>query len=278
VNARVLSTVAVGLVAFLSACASREKVSLAYAGKDARNSAEQLSRAISERGLSPVCKERKFCKFEHEGGGTVHFKLTKDEPILVLETPEDLTPEVREQLQAEMREVAMAIWKDASSVALAEESEATRLELAREEEERRRDDEKYRLNTAARLESERIQAQKEIESSKVAALEAERANQARADAAAAAAAAASEVREQLSYEARSRGSAIRVELPEAAQCSVKNDQGNGPAKMLEIPFQIETWGGSYTTVECDLGPNSRWRKKLQAKDGQTTVVRLSIGG
>jgi hypothetical protein len=255
------------------ACGAREKVSLAYPGEDARQSTHELSQAISDRGLAPICKTGKFCKFSYSGGGTVHFKLTKREPMLVLDTPEEMEPDARAKMESEMRELAMSIWKDVSTVALAKEKEARKVAEAREAAERKRDDERYRMNTEARLESERIQAQRDIANANAAAAGAERAA---AERAAAEQAAAMQVYERFSFESRARGSALRVELPEAAYCKVKGDQGDAQ-RTLEIPFQIETFTGSFTTIDCDLGQGSQWRRKLQARAGQVTVVQLFVG-
>ena len=93
----VVASLCVGLSA-LPACgagSSREKVSLAYPGSDARDVSDHLSQAITDAGMSPNCKDRNFCKFKFNEQGTVHYKLLKRDPVLLLEIADDVPEEER---------------------------------------------------------------------------------------------------------------------------------------------------------------------------------------
>lgn len=266
-NSKLFSGVfALGLLA-LSACGntSKGKVSLAYPGEDARNTADALSAAITEHGHSPNCRDRKFCKFKYNEFGTVHFKLTKKDPVLVLEIEGEIEDDERFKLEQEMTKVAQDIWDSASSQSI--EKEKTE-RAAKDEKERREDEmdlERERIASAERIEKEKLGAEKEKKQEET------RVEQAKADEA------AKKITESITFEPKQNGgAALKVEEPEGAVCSTQSDNSNY-TKSLEVPFQVEAIPGSYYTVECVLPSGTPWRKKIQTKDRMVTVVKLVQG-
>ena len=264
----VVASLCLGLSA-LPACgagSSREKVSLAYPGSDARDVSDHLSQAITDAGMSPNCKDRKFCKFKFNEQGTVHYKLLKRDPVLLLEIAADVPEEERGKLEREMTKLAQEIWGKASDVALTREKEDKQAKAEREAREAELDAEKHKVDTEARLELERIAAEERKNKEKNAAEEKS------------AAEAAMKVTDKISFEAKlNGGAALKVEQPEGAVCTTLSDNAN-VSKSLEVPFQIETTPGSFYTVECVLPKGATWRKKVQTKERFVTVVSLTQGG
>ncbi|NUP08480.1 MAG: hypothetical protein HOW73_20720 [Polyangiaceae bacterium] len=262
-----LGVVSLVLVA-LPACGggSRERVSLSYAGEDARKTTDALSAAITSAGHSPECRDGKFCKFRYNEYGTVHYKLSKRDPLLLIEVKADeMEDNERFKLEREMTKIAQDIWNEASDVALKQENENKRAAAERKAHEDEMDAERHRVDTEAQLERERIASQERIENGKK---QAEAEKKAEDDA---------KIHEDIGVEAKpSGGAALKMESPEGAVCNIVSDN-TSRSKSLEVPFQIETTPGTYYTVECVLPSGSPWRKKIQTKERFVTVVKLTQG-
>jgi hypothetical protein len=245
-------------------CAARSSSPLSYPGDDARNVSDALANAISQHGHMPVCKTGRFCKFEYNERGTVHFKLKKTGVVLAVDLDEDgLEPTELSKMQAEMNTLAREIWKDASKVALDKEKEAKRVEAERRAAERAQEEAQREANALARAEADRAAAEQQA--------------QVDADKAEADRVAALQVWDSVGFERLPRGAAMRVEQPEGAICRIQGDASWTQAKQLEVPFQLDAARGTFYTFDCELGGGVVWHKKLQAKDGYVSVVRLSQG-
>lgn len=242
----------------------RETMPLQYPG-DGRTTADSLGEAISRRGYGPTCKPREYCKFQYGAQGTIHFKLKPGSVVVAIDVAkgDDMPPAELQKLQADMRKLAQEIWDEARPVAMAREEaarkadEQARIEAARRAEGQARIDAQRRAEEQARLDAQR-------RADEAARLEAERQ-------------AALVVYDAVTLEAYGRGAAFKILTPEGITCRVEGDSAWAAPKQLEVPFQIPALRDVYYTFECPLSQGASWRKKLQAKDGYLTVIRLSQG-
>lgn len=269
----VLGVVSVCLMALPGCGASKEKVSLAYSGDDARNTADALEAAITDAGQSPNCRDRKFCKYKFNDVAVVHYKLLKRDPVLVLEiSGDDMDDSDRFKLEQDMTKEAQEIWSKASSSALEKEENAKTAKADKEKEEADREAERHKVDTAAALERERLATEERIAGKKLR-TEAEK----EATRKKAALIKSMKVSDTVTHEAKpNRGAGLRVETPEGAFCTVISDQTQAMQE-LEIPFQVDTDPGIFYAVDCTMANGAKWRKKLQAKDRKVTVVNLAQG-
>lgn len=242
------------LSAGVAACGGvRETVPLQYPG-DARSTSGALSEAISRRGYAPICEQGEYCKFQYGAQGTIHFKLKPRSVVLAIDVKDgdDLAPEDLQKLQADMRKLAGDIWAEAVPVAMAREAEARQAAERERAEAQRRAEEQARIDAQRRAEEEAARAEAERQAALV-------------------------VYDAVDLEPYPRGAAFKVLTPEGITCRVEGDSSWSAPKQLEVPFQIPGLRDVYYTFECQLSGGMAWRKKLQAKDGYLTVVRLSQG-
>lgn len=232
----------------------RETVPLQFPSGDGRDTTDELAAAISRHGYAPLCEPRAFCRFPYGGEGTIHFKLKATGAVLALDVKraDELAPADFNKLLDTMSQLGQQIWNEAVSAAMArrQATEATQKEQARIDAQRRAEE-------AARLEAER-------KAEEAARFEAERQ-------------AALQVFDAIGYEPSQRGAAFKVVAPEGAVCRIEGDSAWTAPKQLEIPFQIPAARDLYYTFDCQLDQGVLWHKKLQAKDGLVTVVRLQRG-
>lgn len=248
-----------------AACgAVRETVPLHVPAGDGRDTTDDLAAAISRHGYAPLCEPRAFCRFPY-GEGTIHFKLKATGAVLALDVKraDEMAPADFDKLLDTMSQLGQQIWNEAVSAGMArrqaawQAAEATRQEQARRAGEQARIDAERRAEEAARSEAER-------KAEEVARFEAERQ-------------AALQVFDAIGYEPSQRGTAFKVVAPEGAVCRIEGDSAWTAPKQLEIPFQIPAARDLYYTFDCQLAQGVLWHKKLQAKDGLVTVVRLQRG-
>ncbi|MFO0553510.1 MAG: hypothetical protein U0271_34325 [Polyangiaceae bacterium] len=253
----------------LTACGSagfKQKVSLSYAGDDARDTTDELSSAISEAGMAPLCKNGKFCKFDYKGQGSVHFKLTKSNPTLVIHIDGELPDEERSALEQKMTSLGQEIWTKAAEVSVAKEAEQKRVAAEERKHREEMELERERIASAERVETERLRA----ESAPVAGTTEGTTTGDQAPAA------PTKVTDSIQFEPKSNGgAALKVEQPEGAVCNTQSDNADS-VRSLEVPFQIEATPGAFYTVDCALPYGLTWRKKVQAKERFVTTIVLGM--
>lgn len=264
------------LAAALLACSGvRETRPLAYPG-DARTTSEPIAEVVKKRGFHPICSPREFCKFAYNDRITIHFKLKPDQVVIAVDVAggKDLPPAELRKLLDEGMKVGEEIFNEARPAALALEEEAHRAQAAADKEEAAR-----RAQEAARQEEEARRARELAAQQPAAPAPAPPGEPPAAPPAPALAPVAPpEVTPEIKYSDDFGRTAFQFREPEGTVCDIAGDNVWAGTKKLEVPFRMEALKRTYYTFECKLPSGAVWRKKLEAKDGSVTVVRLLTGG